>query len=41
MAISSHAAPSGRIEAYDPIWQSIRAEAEAVMTGARPHAGVV
>jgi len=41
MAISSQAAPSGRIESYDPIWQAIREEAEAVMTAERALGGFI
>jgi serine O-acetyltransferase len=41
MAITSHAASSGRIEAYDPIWQSIRTEAEAVMSAERALGGFI
>jgi serine O-acetyltransferase len=41
MAITSHAAQSGRIEAYDPIWQTIREEAEAVMMTERVLGGFV
>jgi serine O-acetyltransferase len=41
MAITSHAAQSGRIEAYDPIWQAIREEAEAVMSAERARRGFV
>ena len=41
MAISSHAAPSGRIESYDPIWHAVRAEAEAVMAAERALGGFV
>ena len=41
MAISSHAAPSGRIEAYDPIWQAVRSEAEEVMATERALGGFV
>jgi serine O-acetyltransferase len=41
MAISSHVAPSGNIEAYDPIWQSVRAEAEDVMGAERALGGFI
>ncbi len=41
MAISSQAAPSGRIETYDPIWQAIREEAEAVMSAERALGGFI
>lgn len=41
MAISSHVAPSGNIEAYDPIWQSVRAEAEDVMSAERALGGFI
>ena len=41
MAITSHVAPSGNIEAYDPIWQSVRAEAEDVMAAERALGGFI
>lgn len=41
MAISSQVAPSGNIEAYDPIWQSVRAEAEDVMAAERALGGFI
>ena len=41
MAISSQAAPSGRIETYDPIWQAIREEAEAAMSAERALGGFI
>jgi len=40
MAITSHV-QSGRIESYDPIWQAIREEAEAVMSAERALGGFV
>jgi serine O-acetyltransferase len=41
MAITSQSAPSGNIEAYDPIWQSVRAEAEDVMSAERALGGFI
>jgi serine O-acetyltransferase len=41
MAITSHAAPGGNIEAYDPIWQAVRAEAEDVMAAERALGGFI
>ncbi|MEO8651932.1 MAG: serine O-acetyltransferase [Hyphomicrobiaceae bacterium] len=41
MAITSQVAPSGNIEAYDPIWQSVRAEAEDVMAVERALGGFI
>jgi serine O-acetyltransferase len=41
MAITSHVAPSGNIETYDPIWQSVRAEAEDVMSAERALGGFI
>ncbi len=41
MVMSSQAAPSGNVEAYDPIWQAVRAEAEDVMAAERALGGFI
>ncbi len=41
MVMSSQTAPSGNVEAYDPIWQAVRAEAEDVMLAERALGGFI
>lgn len=41
MVMSSQTAQSGNVEAYDPIWQAVRSEAEDVMSAERALGGFI